>query len=500
MSTLNALDTAVEGPSKPIVVDQVEPADPYVESSTSARQDVNKLKKLKDKKEKKVKKDKKDKKDGKKDAKKADKKAKKEAKKEKNHKVKQEKKQEKKHAGSSLQWSSDSEDSTSDLLVDPAVDPAAAEARLAEKAQRKAAKEKQIQLRREERAEKFANYLAQLRVHSPALARDEEDLALAKNTHVAAKSAYKQHREQYRSHKMALLLARKQYKLAHPDASSKHSLKHSKDGTHKDGVKHSPEPGAPIVATGVAGTSPAHHHKKDEEKKKKKAKKDEYDEDFSSSSESSDSSSSSSSSSNSSSAESDNEHSGSDDELETSDSESLEFDPDGVTVLGREAAVNAKSNREHMRLEVHQLRIVQRHARVSVKRKEKQLRRHYKCEKHQNAELSKLDRKRDKIEEKRAEKIVMIHQGLSPRSPRTPHKLAHPSAPRKDILSAEHDLSHAAPSATVPVPATADYKVATEADPFLAPEPLSVEKPAPMSTALAAETVSHAPSAPATTN
>ena len=496
MSTLNAVDTVVDGPYKstnPVVMDEAQPTAPVIESPSTTSQEMHKLKKMNAKKEKKskvAKKEKKDRKEAKKDAKKQ---AKKDGKKiDKKEKLEQ---KEARRQGSSLQWSSDSESSSSPDLRHSGdfADPVAAEARHADKARRKEQRHREMERRRAARAEKFAAYILQLRVHSPALARDEEDLALSKNTYVAARTAYKQHRDQYRSHKMALLLARKQYKLAHPEHSSSSTttsggkLKSSKGNVEKVteeklALQRAAEDDEELKKTTKGAYKKSH---------KKHNKKHQLDD--SSSASSSDSSSASSSDSES---DSGSSSSSSDSDYEdgpygfTSDDDSLEFDADGVTVLGREAAINAKANRAHMRLEVHQLRVVQRHARVTVKRKEKQLRRHYKSEKHQNSELSKLDRKRDKIEDERAEKIVALHAPLtggvvSASSPRSRHTAAvhstdHHSAPRKDITST--DLSHAAPSATVPVPATADYKVATALHPMVGPEdphaaPLTGKKP-----------------------
>jgi hypothetical protein len=344
-----------------------------------------------------------------------------------------------------LEWSSSTDLESSDQEVHPADALSQDTAKAEKKAAKKAAKEK----RRELKAAKFSEYLAQLRVDSPGLARDEEDLALAKNSYQAARISYKQRRDQWRARKVALNLARKQHKLALKKAA-------------EEAASNTNGAAAPVEPSPDALELP----KKEEKKLKKDKKKKKRSESDSSRSDSSESSESASGSKSASSSKSSHSHSsgsfgsssgspsGEEDsdfedsfEVSSEDSDSLEFGPDGE-LLTREAAVNSKCDRAQFRLEVRSLHVVQKHARHIMKRKQKQLRKHYKSEKHQTSQLIYINKKTQKVESKRAERLAALQNAQEHQSPRGHHHAHHGHL---------HDHPETSPSA--------DYKVVTESQP-----------------------------------
>jgi hypothetical protein len=504
MSTIEVLNVGEPATQSSNVVLTVPAVVPEAELPKEKKEKKDKEKKKKNK-DKKGKKDKKDK--GKKDKKNKDKKDKKDkndkdgkSKKDKQEKDKPEKKdkeakeakkaelkKKQKKVGSVLDWSTDT-DSFSDREM--VADGSAVVAEDALKAEKKAAKHAAKLARREERAVKFNEYLALLRLDSPALARDEEDLALAKNTYSASRTAYKQRRDQYQAQKMTLYLARKHHKLAQKKAEEEAKVAAKAESGEKGAaaaelgagvpVPAAEEKAAEVAAMQEAGPEDPKKVKDKKEKKDKKKKKDKKDkknkkkdgsessdsEGSSSGSEasSSDSSSGSSASSKSSGSDSGSSESGhmsgesddsdNDDGILSESSESLEFAHNGE-LLTRDAAVNSKCDRAQFRLEVRSLRVVQHYARHNVKRKQNQLRKHYKSEKQQTGSLIKIDKKHQKVEQKRSERIVALSQ-LSPRQQAQHHH--HHSHQHQDQqhaspligTAAPHTIQAAAPAFAVP--------------------------------------------------
>jgi len=320
-----------------------------------------------------------------------------------------------------------------------------------------------------------------LRVDSPALARDEEDLALAKNSYSAACMSYKQRRDQYRAQKMALNLARKQHKMAQKklEEEAKEAsgiVVAEEDVVMKASGEPVPEKSMSISMSVDKKRMEEEKKKKKKEKKEKKKKSGSEESDGSSSDSSSESSSSSASSHSSASHSSKSSHSesghasGESDDDSTCDSSSdcadlLEFGPDGE-LLTHEAAINAKHDRAQFRLEVHSLQVMKHHARGVVKRKRKALRRHYKCERAQNGRLIKIDKKRKKIEERRQEKITRLAH----------HHEHHAHAHEHGHVHNHHDhtllnqaIPMAIPSSSSP---TANYEVITSVTAVFSPAPV----------------------------